>query len=318
LEAAIRAITWSTVYPLFCDSPLFNESTQALFIKSLYQHIKFISENLQNRRTKVPNNHLFAEATALVVVGTLFPEFKKSAEWQAMGLAIIKEQLPKQIYPDGVSREQSTCYHRFVAELLSLTVILGRKGRLPVNLEFEETLFRMIQYIEAVQAPDHTVPMWGDSDYARALGTNPNKNYWDFRSLLSIGAVLFQKVEWKKAAEYLDEETVWLLGASGISDWDKLDTIIADTQHTTLTKFHDAGQFILHQGQDAAYFRCGDFGLGGQGYCIHSHCDQLSVQLWLSGHPVLIDPGTYQYHSDMRNVFRATAAHNTLEIDGCE
>jgi uncharacterized heparinase superfamily protein len=37
-----------------------------------------------------------------------------------------------------------------------------------------------------------------------------------------------------------------------------------------------------------------------------------------SGTPLLIDPGTYAYHTDelWRNYFRGTSAHNTIRVDG--
>jgi heparinase II/III-like protein len=48
----------------------------------------------------------------------------------------------------------------------------------------------------------------------------------------------------------------------------------------------------------------------------HSHADALSIQLITSGHPVLIDPGTFCYVCPERDRFRGTAAHNTLQVDG--
>ena len=50
----------------------------------------------------------------------------------------------------------------------------------------------------------------------------------------------------------------------------------------------------------------------------HGHADALSVCLNSAGQPVLIDPGTCAYvpANRERHAFRATAAHNTLEVDG--
>ncbi len=59
----------------------------------------------------------------------------------------------------------------------------------------------------------------------------------------------------------------------------------------------------------------GQRGVGG-----HSHNDKLSFELHLHGRPVIVDPGTGTYTREpaVRNAFRATAAHNTLEVDGVE
>jgi hypothetical protein len=41
-----------------------------------------------------------------------------------------------------------------------------------------------------------------------------------------------------------------------------------------------------------------------------------SFELTIGGRPVIVDSGVYQYQGEWRNRFRATAAHNTVEIDG--
>lgn len=57
--------------------------------------------------------------------------------------------------------------------------------------------------------------------------------------------------------------------------------------------------------------RCGAVGQNGQGG--HAHNDQLSLEVCSGGVPFIVDPGTCLYTPlpDVRNRFRATAAHNT-------
>jgi hypothetical protein len=59
----------------------------------------------------------------------------------------------------------------------------------------------------------------------------------------------------------------------------------------------------------------GPLGLGN--IAAHGHADALSVYLSVAGREILIDPGTYAYHTEQkwRNYFRGTAAHNTIRID---
>ena len=222
-----------------------------------------------------------------------------------------------QTHPDGVNKEQATGYHRFIAELLLLIVARSRQGALPHAPILEDTLERMLDYMLFISTPAGTAPMWGDSDYGRALGLGQAKDFWDFRPILSAGAALFGRPDWKFAAGRFDEEAVWLLGAAALTLWEQLD---AHPPDQTSRGFPDAGLYVIRDGwaadTDVAFFRCGPFGLGGEGHCAHAHCDLLSFVLWVHGQPLLVDSGTYMYHGPWRDHFRLTAAHNTVMIDG--
>ena len=52
----------------------------------------------------------------------------------------------------------------------------------------------------------------------------------------------------------------------------------------------------------------------------HGHADCLSLLLSVSGKELLVDPGTYCYHTERewRDYFRSTAAHNTVRVDGVD
>jgi uncharacterized heparinase superfamily protein len=57
--------------------------------------------------------------------------------------------------------------------------------------------------------------------------------------------------------------------------------------------------------------------LGYLSIAAHGHADALSLWLHIDGQPVLVDAGTYLYHSGgtWRDTFRGTKAHNTLSIE---
>jgi hypothetical protein len=151
----------------------------------------------------------------------------------------------------------------------------------------------------------------------RVLGVGHDKDFWDFRPILSAGAALFDRPDWKYVAGRFDEEALLLLGAAGLKRWEQLE---AAPPKWTSREFPDGGQYVIRDAwsvdTDVAFFRCGPFGLGGEGHCAHAHCDLLSFLLYIRGEPVLVDSGTYTYNGAWRDRFRLTAAHNTVMIDG--
>jgi hypothetical protein len=60
--------------------------------------------------------------------------------------------------------------------------------------------------------------------------------------------------------------------------------------------------------------------LGYLSIAAHGHADALAFTLSAAGQPLLIDPGTYAYHTQKqwRDYFRGTGAHNTVKIDGMD
>ncbi len=318
LEVAIRLIAWTLAFQFFRGSTFFREEAGRDFLKSLYRQTRYLESHLTVWES-VPNNHLIGEATGLAVMGAAFPEFLEAARWRDKGLRLLEEQVPAQTHEDGVNKEQATGYHRFVAEFLLVVASLGHRGLLPRVAVIERTLEKMINYVLYLTTPDGASPMWGDADDGRALGLGPGRPFWDFRPLLSSGAVLFQREDWKYAASQFDEEAYWLTGDEGQATWEGLS---ARQPGDTSMAFMDAGVYVMRDAwaadTDIAFFRCGEFGLGGEGQCAHAHCDLLSLQLWGNGRPLLVDSGTYIYWGPQRDAFRQTAAHNALVIDGRE
>ena len=80
--------------------------------------------------------------------------------------------------------------------------------------------------------------------------------------------------------------------------------------------YHDGGMTLMKWGKGDLLFRHARLGFGNT--CGHGHADALSILFSWQNVPVLIDLGSGQYNGDqaIRNFFRSTIAHNTVEIGG--
>ena len=318
LEIGVRIISWSLAFYFFRESNAFAEKAAKVFVKSLYQQTRFLRYHL-TLDWQVQNNWLIGQAVGLVTVGALFPQFSESQDWVKTGLQLLEREVRLQISLDGVNKEQATGYHRFVLDLLLLIVILGRRGAFPRSKTIEQVVEVMLEYALYSMDPRGRLSQLGDTDEGWGFRFNERADYWDVRPWLAVGAVLFDRPEFKFASKGFREESFWLLGEAGLSDYRKMEERIPSYSSSS---FDEGGQYILRDDwtpkSDFLIIKSGDFGLGGEGFCAHAHCDLLSFVLWIRGRPAIVDSGTFTYHGVWRNRFRLTSAHNTLRIDGSD
>lgn len=316
LEIGLRLIAWTLAFQFFRSSPRFIQTVGTKFLRSLYQQTEYLRRHL-TLKWAVRNNHILGEAAALTCVGTVFEEFSAARDWRDAGLRILQSELLDQTYPEGVNREQAPAYHRFVLDFLLLLITLTRRGALPSLPQVETLAEKMLEYIIFVMTPGGDLPLLGDSDEARGVCLSRQDNR--VREALAVGAVLFQRSDFKYVARKFEEGAFWLMGKAGLHAFEALSS---EPPRSTSLGFTQAGQYVLRSDwtteSDYALFRCGEFGLGGEDHCAHAHCDLLSPIVWVQGRPLLIDPGTYAYRGPWRDRLRSTRAHNTILIDGRE
>jgi len=315
LEIGVRLISWVLAFHFFRGSCRFIEVAGKPFLKSLHQQARFLCDHL-TLDWDVRNNHIIGEVAGLIFVAILFPEFEESEEWLHTGLQVFEKELSLQTFPDGVNKEQATSYHRFVLDFLLPIVILSRRGAISAPSQLETLLEKMLEYVMYVTTPEGHVSMIGDADDGRGYTFDESAAFSDFGDWLAVGAVLFQRPDFKSVAQDFGEGAFWLLGPDGLHAFEQMERAVPER---TSASFPQGGHYVIRENwtaeSDFALFKCGPFGWGGEGFCAHAHCDLLSPQLWIAGRPLLVDSGTYTYHGPWRDAFRLTAAHNTLMID---
>jgi hypothetical protein len=227
---------------------------------------------------------------------------------------MLAAEIFNQTSEDGVDFEKSTAYHRLVLEaFLTCGVLLVRNGE-RLTPEWWSRLERMLEFVDAYVKPDGGLPLVGDADDGRIqkLGTQPVN---DHRYLLSAGAVLFRRTDFKQSAGQFADESFWLLGPSGAATFDTIERAAPALRSRA---FPHGGFYVLRSDRAHVFVDCGEVGMKGRGG--HGHNDILGFELWLDGTNLVTDCGAYLYTAsrDWRNRFRSTAFHNVVQVDGEE
>ena len=217
MDVAIRAVNWIWGYYFFCISPTLTKEFKIKFFKSLYLHGRHIINNLEFGQIR--GNHYLSDIAGLVYLGIFFHETKDGKIWLEKGLSALKEEMKVQVYSDGVDAEGTISYHRLVTELFLSTTLLCRKNGITFSEWYITRLEKMIEFVMYYTKPDGTAPQIGDNDDGRLhiLSNYGNWSRLDHRYLLSVGAVLFERRDFKEAAGEFYEEAFWLLGAEGLN-----------------------------------------------------------------------------------------------------
>jgi hypothetical protein len=298
LEVAFRAMAWIWMYHLAGEKMV--AELRVKWLRQLYQHGCHLENNLSFYFS--PNTHLLGEALALHALGLFFTGLPRAAQWEQIGARVMREQMERQVHPDGSHFEQSTYYHLYATDMFLWHAILAKPDR-----EYMDKLEKMAEYLNAVMGPSRILPFLGDDDGGRLFHPYGERSGFG-RATMATASIVLGRDHWRWDVQDLYEQAVWWLG-SGVLDrkpgegkWES-------------RLFSDAGVAAMTSGGNQVIFDAGGFGPWGAG---HSHADALSIVVRSGGEEILIDPGTCTYVGEQkwRDWFRSTEAHNTIRITG--
>jgi hypothetical protein len=326
LEHGVRLVNWAVAWHLLGaeSSSLFigaeGQDFRQRWFDSIFQHCHFIAGHLS--RHSSANNHLLGELTGLFVGSLTWPMWPQSERWRQLAEREFEAEALKQTSPDGVNREQAFLYHHWVADMMLLGLLFGRSNGAVMGSEFEARLESMLDFVVAVMDTAGHVPAVGDADDAVMVRFSHAPEFDVYKSLLATGAVLFRRPIFAAKAGIFDDKSRWLLGDGAQIVFDDLKAQ-ATPCHMFRRAFADGGYWVLGSRFDTSLELriVADAGpLGYLGTAAHGHADALAFTLSFAGQQLLIDPGTYAYHtqSKWRDYFRGTSAHNTVRVDGLD
>jgi hypothetical protein len=322
LELALRLVNWSCAWHLlggdeaavFADRG--GEAFKARWLSAVRQHCHFITGHLSLYSSA--NNHLLGELLGLLLGSVTWPSWPESARWRARALRDFEQQALMQNGVDGVNKEQAIWYQHEVADMMLLAGLTARANGADFGAPFWERLEAMLGFLAACMDAGGHVPAFGDSDDAVIVRFDPTADFRPYHSLLACGAVLFGRGDFKHKAGVFDAKSRWLLGDEAAA---RFAAITADSSGERVRRsFGSGGYYILGDGFESARevrLIVDAAPLGYLALAAHGHADALSFVLSVAGQPLLIDPGTYTYHTEprWRGYFRGTSAHNTLRVD---
>lgn len=225
---------------------------------------------------RVSNNHYLANLLGLSLLGLLFPNDRTASA----ALRFARREWPKaliaQTYPDGGAYEASLPYHVFITEMALLARLLDP---VPWPAEATHRLGRMVDVIQAHRNEHGIVPVTGDDDSGRVIAVDHGARIGRADAVLALAA---------QTGFSANAESPGLFPRSG---W-------------WAAKKH--GWF--------AHVEFGGVGLHGIGG--HAHDDDFGVWIEDRGIPLIVDPGSYLYSSDIdgRNTFRSAFRHSIVRF----
>lgn len=322
MEAAIRSINWLWTLCLLTDVPDLEREIKEKIYKSLLEHGLYIEHNLEvsvKEGQLLGANHLLADIAGLTCLGILCPELPEAQRWQSIGSKYLEQEIQRQVLADGFFFESSTAYHRLATELFLIPALVVRMTGHGMSAQYWSYIERMMEVIYYLIRPDGNVPQIGDNDDGRflILSDYPIWARHDYRYLLALGAVLFKRGDFKAEADDCSETIFWLMGRKGVEEFDATEP---SSNPMRFRAFPDAGMYVMSRRDRGDYVLLRS-GLGEHHVpTAHCHNDFLSIELWVDGSPVFIDPGTLSYTSDLteRNRLRSTVMHNAVMIGGVE
>jgi len=305
LEVAFRSLSWLWVYFLLADSPALPADFREKWLRALAINGRHIERHLSTYFS--PNTHLLGEAVALFFIGTLCSEIPAAQRWKLRGWQMTLREAERQVLSDGLHCEQSVYYHVYALDFFLHARVLASVNGVPIPLAFDQAIEKMLNAL-CVLGSAAAPPRLGDDDGGRLFDGRRNRAE-HMLDPLATGAAMFRRADFKSVAGGLREETLWLLSGTGVSAFDAIGSPAPTQEWVSLAI---DGLHVL-SGPDAQLVF--DAGTQGAFTAGHGHADALSVTLAAQRRALLVDPGTFEYGGRQRNLFRGTAAHNTLRVD---
>ena len=322
IEINIRLIVWYFCWQvLWSDKRLksndgFIRFTKEVWLPAIYDHCVYSNNNPSKYSSA--NNHLIAEYSGLFIASVCWP-FKEAAKWCIYAQNGLEKEILKQNSVNGINKEEASEYIQFITDFFLLPLAVAEKYAIQFNETYKTYLHKICGYIINLLDVKGEFAKYGDEDDGKVLVVSSNSHFNNFLSILISGAIIFKDRQFKIINNKFDFKNWLLWGNNGSNIYDTLEY---SNNELKSAFYKEEGHFIFRKTYKAdphkeIYMHFDAAPLGFLSIAAHGHADALCVALSLDGNPILVDTGTYTYHTEKnwRKYFVSTIAHNTICID---
>ena len=287
LEVSHRVQDQVFQFQLFLNSEAFTPEFLMTFLENYYRHADYLLHHFSKK-----GNHLLFQAQRIFYAGAFFPEFKDAELWRKTGIEILNREMLAQVYPDGCQWELDPHYHlacvNIFCKALEMASLCGMRGDFPAA--FTERLEKMMEFYANISYPDYQPPCFSDE------------------RLTSKSVILSDFARWSRL--FPDNEFLKWMATEGAQG--------SEPPYLSVG-YLDSGFFVFRTSREMdAVQMVVKAGPPGEWHC---QPDNGTFELWCRGRQLFPDSGSYVYGGDeevmrWRNLFRSTAFHNTVTLNG--
>jgi hypothetical protein len=305
IELSLRLISVAIVFSILGTDHL-DESEQASLGRFFEAHAFWIGRYPSLYSSA--NNHRVAELSGLIVATSFAPGIKLAKSIRERSLTNLLKEMERQILPDGVGAEQAPSYSAFTIELFLVALIFANLQATELPERVRERIAAWADHVRWMMDGQGRLPAIGDCDDCRvvALMQAPEPLY-----VASIAAAVVAFLGRGDLAPPAHDPHI----RDFLFEKEKPGSQVEPGLRT----WKSGGYTIVRANSPKRFVLTLDHGpVGYLSIAAHGHADALAVWLSVSDRPVIVDAGTYLYHSlpDWRKRFRCTPLHNSLAILG--
>lgn len=242
------------------------------------------------------NNHGISEAAALIVLGVRLRDRHPEAQrWLKKGEKLLRRLVREQFAADGWYIQHSFNYLRvaldqcIVAERVLRSIGRGLPAEAAQRLRAAAALM-----MEVMESSNGIVPNHGANDGA-LVHPITTASYRDMRPVVTAVAALWD-LPVPRDIQLDEEALVWLDVQPPERSAARTDGVVRGTSGWVAIRHHDISVFLRASRYSSR----------------PGHIDGLHIDVRVSGHEVVVDPGTYSYAAPppWRNGLAEAAVHN--------